>query len=334
MNRENDLISIMAGRYQIERGTTEPVEQWQMRVIYSVLGQMAYASLWDKTEDDQPISVVHFKSRMKDLLESYCGIFNGLRKLFGYNYENLLEEIYNVQLEGGKIYHSAYRLAPASYSASAVDDVLFARGMAPDEQQFVSGQGTYLLSSDFQESIPLLEMFQLPDQTLTETWRYLVKTAKWNQFCPNDTTEFLRTDPPFKYGYWQREKPVAQEVTLIRMGMNGNRFYYLYQEKGGQAFVSQLPVWMTEDHFYRRVSNALLSAKQSLPTATYHEDGAIVMLRLQYLPAVEELNLIKLYSWPTSCIELPHDFNRIFAKDVFYAIKKTLEAIGYQFVKE
>ena len=232
MNRENDLISIMAGRYQIERGTTEPVEQWQMRVIYSVLGQMAYASLWDKTEDDQPISVVHFKSRMKDLLESYCGIFNGLRKLFGYNYENLLEEIYNVQLEGGKIYHSAYRLAPASYSASAVDDVLFARGMAPDEQQFVSGQGTYLLSSDFQESIPLLEMFQLPDQTLTETWRYLVKTAKWNQFCPNDTTEFLRTDPPFKYGYWQREKPVAQEVTLIRMGMNGNRFYYLYQEKG------------------------------------------------------------------------------------------------------
>ena len=173
---------------------------------------------------------------LKDLLESYCGIFNGLRKLFGYNYENLLEEIYNVQLEGGKIYHSAYRLAPASYSASAVDDVLFARGMAPDEQQFVSGQGTYLLSSDFQESIPLLEMFQLPDQTLTETWRYLVKTAKWNQFCPNDTTEFLRTDPPFKYGYWQREKPVAQEVTLIRMGMNGNRFYYLYQEKEPSRF--------------------------------------------------------------------------------------------------
>ena len=87
MNRQNNLIPIMARRYRIERGTTEPVEQWQMRVIYSVLGQMAYASLWDKTEDDQPISVVHFKSRMKDLLESYCGIFNGLRKLFGYDYE-------------------------------------------------------------------------------------------------------------------------------------------------------------------------------------------------------------------------------------------------------
>ena len=68
MNRQNNLIPIMARRYRIERGTTEPVEQWQMRVIYSVLGQMADASLWDKTEDDQPISVVHFKSRMKDLL--------------------------------------------------------------------------------------------------------------------------------------------------------------------------------------------------------------------------------------------------------------------------
>ena len=155
MNRQNNLIPIMARRYRIERGTTEPVEQWQMRVIYSVLGQMADASLWDKTEDDQPISVVHFKSRMKDLLESYCGIFNGLRKLFGYDYEKLLEEIYNVQLEGGKIYHSAYRLSPASYSAAVVDDVLFARGMAPDEQQLVSGQGTYLLSSNNKESVPL-----------------------------------------------------------------------------------------------------------------------------------------------------------------------------------
>ena len=171
MNRQNNLIPIMARRYRIERGTTEPVEQWQMRVIYSVLGQMADASLWDKTEDDQPISVVHFKSRMKDLLESYCGIFNGLRKLFGYDYEKLLEEIYNVQLEGGKIYHSAYRLSPASYSAAVVDDVLFARGMAPDEQQLVSGQGTYLLSSNNKETVPLPEMFQLPDQTLTETWR-------------------------------------------------------------------------------------------------------------------------------------------------------------------
>ena len=70
MNRQNNLIPIMSRRYRIERGTTESVEQWQMRVIYSVLGQMAYASLWDKTEDDQPISVVHFKSRMKDLLEN------------------------------------------------------------------------------------------------------------------------------------------------------------------------------------------------------------------------------------------------------------------------
>lgn len=50
--------------------------------------------------------------------------------------------------------------------------------MAPDEQQFVSGQGTYLLSSDFQESIPLLEMFQLPDQTLTETSYRLILSRR------------------------------------------------------------------------------------------------------------------------------------------------------------
>ena len=65
----------------------EPVEQWRMRVIYSMLGQMAYASLWDVEENEQPVSVVHFKSRMKKLIESYCDIFNDLHKSFGYNYE-------------------------------------------------------------------------------------------------------------------------------------------------------------------------------------------------------------------------------------------------------
>ena len=118
------------------------------------------------------------------------------------------------------------------------------------------------------------------------------------------------------------------------MGINENRFYYLYKEKEGKSFVSQLPTWMTDGHRYRRVSNALLAAKDSLPVAIYHEDGPIVTLALRYLMPAEELDFIKLYSWPTSCIELPHVFNRIFAKDVFYAVKTALEPIGYQFVKE
>lgn len=75
MTLQNNLIPIIAKAYRIERGTTEPVEQWRMRVIYSMLGQMAYASLWDVEENEQPVSVVHFKSRMKKLIESYCDIF-------------------------------------------------------------------------------------------------------------------------------------------------------------------------------------------------------------------------------------------------------------------
>ena len=116
MTLQNNLIPIIAKAYRIERGTTEPVEQWRMRVIYSMLGQMAYASLWDVEENEQPVSVVHFKSRMKKLIESYCDIFNDLHKSFGYNYENLLEEIYTIQLNGGTLYHTSYRLAPTQYS--------------------------------------------------------------------------------------------------------------------------------------------------------------------------------------------------------------------------
>ena len=61
MTLQNNLIPIIAKAYRIERGTSEPVEQWRMRVTYSMLGQMAYASLWDVEENEQPVSVVHFK---------------------------------------------------------------------------------------------------------------------------------------------------------------------------------------------------------------------------------------------------------------------------------
>lgn len=334
MTLQNNLIPIIAKEYKIERGAAEPVEQWRMRVIYSMLGQMAYAALWDVAEDGQPLSIVHFKSRMKKLIESYCGIFNELHKSFGYDYENLLEEIYTIQLNGGVLYHTSYRLAPAQYSCASAGQILFTRGMAPGEKRFVSGQGTYLPSQKKQPANSPQRMFRLPEKTLIETWTYLTETAKWNLFHQNESVEFLRLEPPFKYGYWQRQKEKCHEISLIRMGINGNRFYYLYKEKEGQSFVSQLPTWMTDGHHYRRVSNTLLAARGSLPEAIYHEDGSIVTLTLRYLMPAEELNFIKLYSWPTSCIELPHDFNRVFAKEVFYAVKNVLEPIGYQFVKE
>lgn len=334
MTQQNNLIPIIARAYKIERGTAEPVEQWRMRVVYSMLGQMAYASLWDVEVDGQFNTVVCFKSRMKKLIESYCGIFNDLHKSFGYDYEKLLEEIYTVQLNGGMLYHTPYRLAPTQFSCASAEQILFTRGMAPGENRFVSGLGTYLLSQEKQSMHSPQRMFQLPEKTLIETWEYLTKTAKWSLYNQNESVEFLRLEPPFNYGYWRRPEKKYHEESLIRMGINGNRFYYLYKEKEGKSFVSQLPAWMTDGHHYRRVSNALLAAKNSLPAAAYHEDGPIVTLALRYLMPVEELNFIKLYSWPTSSIELPHDFNRIFAKDVFYAIKKVLEPIGYQFVKE
>lgn len=334
MTRQNNLIPIIARAYKIECGTSESVEQWRMRVIYSMLGQMAYASLWDAEEDGQPISVVHFKSRMKKLIGSYCDIFHDLHKSFGDDYENLLEEIYTIQLNGGALYHTSYRLAPTLYSCASAEQILFTRGMAPGEKRCVSGQGTYLLLQENQPANSPQKMFQLPEKTLIETWEHLMRTAKWSLFHQNGPVEFLRLEPPFKYGYWQPQKEKYHGVSLTRMGINENRLYYLYAEKEGKSFISQLPTWMTEGHHYRRVANALLAAKSSLPAAIYHEDGPIVTLALQYLMPVEELNFIKLYSWPTSCIELPHDFNRIFAKEVFYAVKSILEPIGYQFIEE
>ena len=48
----------------------------------------------------------------------------------------------------------------------------------------------------------------------------------------------------------------------------------------------------------------------------------------------EEMNVIRLYSWPNTYINYPHNFNRVMTTNVFYDIRHVLEMLGYQFVEE
>ena len=57
MNKYNGLLSAVAQKYNIRRALQEAENDWKTRLIYSVCGMMAYASLWDETEDE-PVSIV------------------------------------------------------------------------------------------------------------------------------------------------------------------------------------------------------------------------------------------------------------------------------------
>ena len=62
MNKYNGLLSKVSRQYHISRGTQETENEWKTRIVYSICGMMAYACLWDDTEE--PISIVHLKRRI------------------------------------------------------------------------------------------------------------------------------------------------------------------------------------------------------------------------------------------------------------------------------
>lgn len=335
MISNNNLIPQIAHEYGIKQGVNESSDKWKMRIVYSMLGQMACASMYDTVDDDQPISVVHLKSRIHDLLSSYVTIFPDLQTQFDQDSAKLCDEIYSIFLSCGYIYHSAYRIAPAHYADSRKGQILFTRGTASGDKHCVSGLGTFTKANETEAGrLSPQCMFQLPEHTLTELYSHFIKQAKWAELNTTEPIEYLRTDPPFSRGYWQNKESKVNGIQLARTGSNGNRTYYLYKVDGSTILFSQLPAWLTDGPEYRRVSNSILAKLGTLPPFLYSVDGPITALIIQYLPAEEELSFLKLYSWPTTCVGLPHDFTRIFDTDVFFAIKEVLESIGYQFEEQ
>ena len=73
MNKYNGLLSSVAHKYHICKGARETENEWKTRLVYSICGMMAYASLWDDpVEGANTISIVrlgrrhHFHCALKE----------------------------------------------------------------------------------------------------------------------------------------------------------------------------------------------------------------------------------------------------------------------------
>ena len=334
MNKYNHLLGTVAEELNIFRGNTELETEWKKRVIYSLIGRTASAALWDTPEDLQPVSITHFKRRIGAVLQSCMEMYPEAQEAFQNSNDDLSNEIYDIFLNTGNLYYTPYRIAPPVYSMASAAKIVFTRSAPLGSAQFVSGVGCYRLAGE-QTSTALLvrEMFQLQEDSLQELWQQLITTAIWEPITTGSDTEYLRMGPPFKYSYWTTSPDRSCTVSLARVGEPGKRLYYLFRLENEKTLGSQLPQWRVEKNQYRAVANACLASTGTLPADEYRVDGAIVHLRLNYLPPPAELNLLKLYSWPNSYLNLPHDFNRIVSTPVFFALKTILEPLGYQFVE-
>ncbi len=330
MNKYNQLLDKVSSEFFILRGSTEEILQWKVRLIYSVIGRMAIASLYDIDEEGS-ISITHMKRRVERLLFSYRAMYPEIKRYLTVNPEELSNEIYNIFIHTGYVYHEPNRIVMSAKSSAVEGDIQFTRGYMLDEKQRLSGLGTYNLFDSGKIEKSVAEMFQLEECSLIEKWNRCVRRARWSETNLDNSTEYLRTSPPFNRGYWVNKPNLKGEISILRSGYSGARIYYLYKAENGKIMVSQLPQWEVEDYCYRSLANGCLMNIGNLPTTSYRYDGNIVYINFGYLPAPSELYFWKLYSWPISMMSLPKDFNRVCVRKVFEAIKAVMVERGYQF---
>ena len=330
MDKYNGLLSKVSRQYHILRGTQETEDEWKTRLVYSICGMMAYASLWDDAEE--PISIVHLKGRVRSILGSYKSLYPELSGTFPHISGELEEEIANQFLSAGVVYHRPNRIAPSKKREEHFEGILFQRGIALDNITCVSGIGFYSKRDGEAPSHNIKTMFGLEQENLQTLWQTTLSAASWeSNLLFEFGTEYLRLKPPFSRGYWVNEPDKTGTISILRTGMKGSQLYYLYRYVDAVLEVSPLPQWQVENYSYRALACACLSNYGTLPPIEYFEDGALVHIRMNYLLPPRELEFLKCYSWPEVCTSLPCNFRRKLSVEVFAAIKNILSDEGYEF---
>lgn len=330
MNKYNELLLNISQQYHILKGNQETEIEWKTRLVYSICGMMAYASLWDDAEE--PTSIMHLRKRIRCIFDSYMTMYPELIHRFSKNPEDLENEIIDQFLSVGVVYHRPKRVVVAKEHKEHFSGLLFQRGISLDSISSVSGIGFYSIMNGGTDIDNIKTMFGLERENLEKLWQTTLSSASWESNPSFATsTEYLRLKPPFTSGYWVTEPEKTGKTSILRTGMNGAQLYYLYRYVHGVLEVSPLPQWKVENYNYRTLACACLSNHGTLPPIEYVNDGELVHLHMNYLLPPRELEFLKYYSWPEACVVLPCNFRRKLSVEVFTAIKDIFSDEGYAF---
>ena len=334
MTKFDGLLNRISEQLSIGRGNRETEISWKKRIIYSVCGLMGYTSLWDEDDGNGDISIQHFRNRIEEVLSRYLEMYPEVAAEFQVIPEDFSEEILTLFRAEGIFYHRANRISPALRSEETYKGIRFIRGASVSEIEKVSGLGIYLPSDLSGDSDGIISMFRLSEIRLSDFWEKIIKKALWVPDTADETAEYLRTEPPFTYGYWLNRPDTSGRVSIMRTGFQGLQTYSLYRYMDGRIQKSPLPSWMTDDGGYRDLTNALLCHAGTLPPISYSQNGCITKIRLNYLLPPAEQNFLMLYSWPADFTKTGCLFERICAAEIFDTIKDIFTDLGYSFTED
>ena len=351
MNNLLDFLKKISEKLGIETCDKEKhnPNTYSMRIIYSAIGHVALASLFDLNDENEPISVTHFKRRIRTLISSYKEMYVGLKLKNNQDIEMsdeaFTEEVYELLLKTGHFYHYSKHLLPAKKCEAVSNGIVLLRGQAPGQPVYRSGLGAYSKDClNVHSKITIQEMFHLPDEPLDDLWNRIVLECKTKEVIHVDEPEYLRMNN-FNRGYWKNQ-PDNDVMSLARKKGNAENSYYLYECKNKITSYRSVVIQsngLYEGEDYRRLANGCLKFNKCLPPIDYVISNRLVKIELGYLLPPEELYLLMLYSWPCNfqefCLWKKEEsdtvkfdrFHRCMVLDVFNALRPIYEQIGYTF---
>ena len=329
---ETDFISRTALDLGIGKRQGSSDADWKCRTIYSMAGRIGLCSLWDKLEEET-VSVVHFRRAIEKEITYLLRVYGECKSMFPEDVDVLSEEFLGIYTKCGYIYRSPFKIHPAIHKYARVGNIEFLRGVYSDLPCKMSGLGLYRVigakSNKNDNVLDALELFHISKMSIMEYGKNIISEAEWKEFSYSGRVEHLNTKGFYKSGYWSQEPEKDGGVSLLRVGERGQQIYYLYYYDDNKCYSSMLQPWCVENGEYRKIALYIISQRQKLIHIEYRVNGTVVEIKQNYLLPPDELNFIKLYSWPSLIKSVPSDFNRIMNKEVFISVKTILENVGY-----
>ena len=313
----------------------ESDDDWKRRVIYSVCGRMALASLWD-CANGETVSVQHLKNRCKEILGAFETVYPECISLSNYGEHDLeiVNCIYNLYLSNGQFYHKSNRLAPSKKIRKTIGGVSLIKGLYATDSCRMSGIGPYLVDTNGDSGVDSLGFCHPESTLLLDT---LINNAYWHELqIDNQHYSFLRTKPPFTRGYWMNSPDREGGITMSCYGEDGSgqKQYYLTKVAGGKRWIADLPTWISENRMHVYLTTEILKRYGTLPPIIVKLHETMAEIEIPYRLPPEEETFVKVYSWPQRYNGQEHSFTRIIASELLSLMKRLFAQIGFDVQEE
>ena len=139
-------------------------------------------------------------------MNAYLSIYPEAAHRFPSDRSGIIEDIYETYRRNGFFYHSSHRLYPAAPSTGGTGQCSLYRGVPPEKPCYMSGLGLYGVTKAAEHGQSAAEMFELQKQPFSNYLQEALANNDWNEVEWAEDAEFLRLNPPFSGGYWQKNR--------------------------------------------------------------------------------------------------------------------------------